>query len=305
VTHSPRVTVIVATFDSSATLALALRSVLEQQERDFECWVIGDACTDDSESVVRGFGDARLQWANLPVNSGSQAGPNNEGIARARGRYIAFLGHDDLWLPWHLAGLLSEIERTGADWCHSLLIRMSRAGPLDAIGAPPEGRSYRNHVFPPSSWLLRREAAAAIGGFRDQRAIRLAVDEDYSRRAFELGQRIAFWPEASVVKFPSRLFALYAAHDRPPPQQSYLEELLRDPKALQHRLLAGLALNSASRRPVEDEGLGVLVRRIRRHLLLRLVATYGADRWPLDRVLLRHFQRRRDQLRKERGLPPA
>ncbi len=68
---SPTVTVIIATFNSSATLRLALASLLNQDLQDFEAWVIGDACTDNSAEVVCSFGDARLHWMNLAQNSGS------------------------------------------------------------------------------------------------------------------------------------------------------------------------------------------------------------------------------------------
>ena len=76
--------------------------------------VVGDACTDDSEDVVRGIGDERVRWENLERNSGSQSVPNNRGIALARGEYIAYLGHDDLWHPQHVAHLVTAIEGSGS-----------------------------------------------------------------------------------------------------------------------------------------------------------------------------------------------
>src|SRR5262245_39979017 len=120
---APLVTVITATFNSSATLKCALKSVLHQDLTDFEVWIVGDACTDDSAEVVNGFGDPRLHWTNLPRNSGNQSVPNNEGLRRACGRYIAYLGHDDLWWPRHLSGLVSFIEQSGADLVHALAAR--------------------------------------------------------------------------------------------------------------------------------------------------------------------------------------
>ena len=54
----PLVTVVCATFNSSAILKLALRSLLDQDLSDFEAWVVGDACTDDSEEVVASFQDS-------------------------------------------------------------------------------------------------------------------------------------------------------------------------------------------------------------------------------------------------------
>ena len=110
---APTVSVITATYNRRAMLRYALQSLLAQDFSDFEAWIIGDGCTDGSEEEVARLGDARLHWLNLPVNGGNQWRPNNEGLQHARGRYIAFLGHDDLWLPWHLSRLVAHAEKSG------------------------------------------------------------------------------------------------------------------------------------------------------------------------------------------------
>ena len=105
----PRVSVIVATYNWSSVLRHAITSVLRQTMTDFELLVVGDGCTDDSADVVAATGDPRVQWINLPENSGHQSAPNNEGLRRARGELIAYLGHDDLWLPHHLDASLHAL----------------------------------------------------------------------------------------------------------------------------------------------------------------------------------------------------
>src|ERR1039458_3377234 len=88
---NPLVTVVCSTYNSKATLRCALRSVLNQDLADFEVRVMGDACTDGTEEIVAELNDARLHWYNFPQNTGSQSEPNNEGLRRARGRYVAFI----------------------------------------------------------------------------------------------------------------------------------------------------------------------------------------------------------------------
>lgn len=108
----PGITVIIPTYNWATVLPFSIGSVLGQTRADFEILVIGDGCTDESAAVVAAIRDRRVQWVNLPSNTGHQAGPNTEGLHRARGKYIAYLGHDDLWLPRHLELLVGALERT-------------------------------------------------------------------------------------------------------------------------------------------------------------------------------------------------
>src|SRR5581483_3163283 len=99
---APAVSIVVATYNWSSALRCALRSIQLQSVRDFEVLVVGDGCTDDSETVVRSFEDPRFRWANLPRNHGGQYAPNNHGLDLARADWVAYLGHDDIWHPRHL-----------------------------------------------------------------------------------------------------------------------------------------------------------------------------------------------------------
>src|SRR5215204_4852289 len=99
----PAASVIIAAYNRAAILSYAIRSVLQQDFADWELIVIGDGCTDNSESVARSFGDPRIVWENLPVNSGGQSAPHNRGLEKARGRYVFFLGQDDLYFADHLS----------------------------------------------------------------------------------------------------------------------------------------------------------------------------------------------------------
>lgn len=103
----PLVTVILSTYNWSEVLPYSIQSVLNQTFVDFELLVIGDGCTDNSAQVVQNFVDPRVRWINLPKNTGSQSGPNNEGLRQAKGSLIAYIGHDDLWSIDHLQTLTS------------------------------------------------------------------------------------------------------------------------------------------------------------------------------------------------------
>ena len=297
---APLVTVIIATFNSSALLNLALGSLLDQDLGDFEAWVVGDACTDDSAEVVASYQDSRLHWLNLLHNSGSQAAPNNEGLGRARGRYIAYLGHDDLWFPWHLSGLVRFIEETQADLVHSLSAVIGPNGADLTLGPPLIARTYGNTYVPPSSWLHRREIVEACGWWADHLKISDNVDNDYLRRVYQAGKRIELCRQLSVVKFPSAWWKSYSA-DGDHPQESYLASLRKDPEATQrHILLESVTVWT------RHLGVGVPARQALgqalRVLAHRVINAYGRERWPLAALLRRRHQRQRRHRRRQRGL---
>jgi glycosyltransferase involved in cell wall biosynthesis len=95
----PAVSIVTATYNRRRALACTIESVRRQSFEDWEMIIVGDACTDDTAETVAKFADPRIRFINLTRNFGEQAGPNNVGFAAANGPIIAFLNHDDLWLP--------------------------------------------------------------------------------------------------------------------------------------------------------------------------------------------------------------
>jgi glycosyltransferase involved in cell wall biosynthesis len=179
--RSPLVSVVIATYNWSSVLRHAIRSALWQTYPAVEVIVVGDGCTDDSESVALSFGDPRVRWENLPKNSGSSAVPNNRGIELARGEYVAYLGHDDLWLPTHLTHVMAALERSRAGMALAT---------VEVIGPPGSNvRLLRGHRpdlayrwRPPSGIIHRRDAVEAVGGWRDYRTIVEPPDSEFVDR---------------------------------------------------------------------------------------------------------------------------
>jgi hypothetical protein len=198
----PRVSVILAAYNWSEVLRYAIASALRQSFEDFELLVIGDACTDDSAAVAASFGDPRVRWHNLPVNSGSQVGPNNAGLELARGEYLAYLGQDDLWYPTHLASLVAALDRSGADLAFAVTVlygpRESGVRAVAGLWEPRPAEPLR-HV-PPSSWMLRREVAARVGPWKDHRTIRVPHDYELLLRLWEHRRSFVATRRLSVFK---------------------------------------------------------------------------------------------------------
>ncbi len=199
----PQVTVILPTYNWSSVLRYAIASVLQQTFTDFELLVIGDGCTDDSAHVVAEAGDPRVRWIELPENSGHQSGPNNVGLGEARGEIIAYHGHDDLWLPHHLAVTVDALGSSGGDLAHSLCLMVPAEGESGWLLIPqPELGAYA----PPLCVIHRRSLTERVGGWRHHRELGTTPpDVELWRRATASGVMLTSVPRLTGIKFPASL----------------------------------------------------------------------------------------------------
>jgi hypothetical protein len=237
----PSISIIIATYNRAPVLRLALESVQRQTFDDWEALVIGDGCTDGSADIVAGMGDSRFHWHNLPTNSGSQAAPNNLGLELARGRWVAYLGHDDLWFPWRLERLVKVIKSQKADFAYSLVPLYGKAGLYACWGAPSPGAPYSEHNIAPSAWLHSRRLAVRVGGWADPHSLDMPVDFHLSRRMALAGARFAYDPRLSVLKFPSPMFTTVYRNESPLPQSTFHRKMILDSEGLEREVLQEIA----------------------------------------------------------------
>lgn len=236
----PLVSVIVATYNWSSVLYFALASVQRQTMEDFELLVLGDGCTDDSGEVVASFHDPRFHWENLPQNSGHQSAANNRGLELARGKWIAYLGHDDLWMPNHLELLLREVERAKADLVFSLAIVIGAPG-CDGrrlFDAFQKGKYLRGAHLPPSAILHRKSLADRCGDWTDYRFVKSSPETELLERFFDSGAKFRGVSEVTVFKFPSSWRASSYRTRTCDEQAKFFERMQHQPDFLQKELIA-------------------------------------------------------------------
>jgi len=270
----PAVSVIVPTYNASAALAAAISSVLRQDFAPWELLVVGDGCTDDSAAVTASFADPRVAWVGLATNSGGPSRPRNEGLRLARGRLIAYLGHDDLWLPWHLSTLVGALDSGDAALVSSLGVFVEPRGAATAFGFPARPRTAA--PLSPSTWLHRADLDLVW-----PERLRWGHEVYVADRLLARGVGCRQVDEVTAVKFPAPAWRAYAA-GAPRPQIAALAAIAVDARAYQRRLLGELAgavsgalvLSGASRRS--------LLARAAFATLVRWLRPY---RWPLDRLL--------------------
>lgn len=92
------VSIIMPTYNCGQYIGEAIRSVLEQTYTNWELIIADDCSTDNTAEIVHSFNDERIHFHCNEHNIGT-ALTRNKALQIARGRYIAFLDSDDLWLP--------------------------------------------------------------------------------------------------------------------------------------------------------------------------------------------------------------
>ena len=197
----PLVSIIIPTYNRWPLVREAIESVLAQRFRDFELIVVDDGSTDGTVGELGSFGGSlRL----VRQDRKGVAAARNSGVAVARGRYIAFLDSDDLWLSKKLAIQTAfmeqntdfEISQTEEIWLRRG-VRVNRKEKHRKASGDIFRRSLDLCLVSPSAVMMTKALFERLRGFDEA----FPVCEDYDlwlRIGVERG--VALIPTALVVK---------------------------------------------------------------------------------------------------------
>ncbi len=246
----PAVSVVVITYNDAARLPRAVRSLYAQTLRDLEIIVVDDASTDDTADVAGRFPGVR--YVRLDRNSGGCGAPRNAGLDAARAPYVMFLDSDDE-LPRHACkALLTEIERTGADFAAGQIMRHYEAS---GTSAPYYPELFRRRRVVEG---IRAEPELFLDGFSTNKIYDVAFlrrhdlrfredlhyeDHVFTARLYARARRFA------VVPWPVYLWHRAAG------ESASISLSLRDVANARSRVAAAEAADQALR----DAGMGDLV----------------------------------------------
>jgi|SRR5215469_4940410 len=189
--RNPLVSAIVIFFNAEQFFDEAIRSVFDQQYRNWELLLVDDGSSDGSTGLAVDLekqfpGQVRFLEHVTHANRGMSAS-RNLGIQHARGEYIAFLDADDVWMPDKLSEQVSILEthpQAGMTYGRAL-IWSSWSPSAQAVDymfplgvqsgnliSPPEllPNLLRNKVQTPmtSNAMLRRSLIESVGGFEEE-----------------------------------------------------------------------------------------------------------------------------------------
>ncbi len=190
-----RVSVILIVRNGARFIAEALDSVREQTVRPLEVLVIDGQSTDRTVEIARAYGDVSI----ISQTSSGIANAYNEGIACARGELLAFISHDDRWLP-------GKLERQVAWFADhpALLLSVTHVQHVLSEGASlPSGfrAELLDHAVPGfimETLMVRREVFSQVGVFDP--AFAVGEDTDWFARVKDAKLPMAVLPETLVVK---------------------------------------------------------------------------------------------------------
>jgi glycosyltransferase involved in cell wall biosynthesis len=249
---APAVSVIIATYNRAHTLRHAVQSVCNSSFSDWELIVVGDGCTDDTAQCISSFNDPRVRFVNLAKRFGHQAGPHNHGLTLARGRYVAFLNHDDFYFPDHLEKCVAELESSGADlvWVACAIANVKAvtdgdrpfAFALHGVPAAPEYTPLATYIS--SSWVFRRGLAQRVGPWRSPEKAYVTPSQEWLFRAWYSGATLKFLPSVTVIVVLAGPRPGSYARPISPEHELIAQWLKEDPKC-RERILEEAAVNEA------------------------------------------------------------
>lgn len=205
---APIVSVVIPVFNRSVQVQEAIRSVFTQGVEGLELIVVDD-CSEQDMSLVKSLVEARRgDYLRLEQRSGVAAA-RNFGVKRAKGKWLAFLDSDDIWLEGKLEKQLAFHLRFPELKVSQTLERWIRNGKFVNSGLrhqPPSENEEAVDVFrrflelclvSPSSVMIEHQLFEQLGGFKEE--LRVCEDYDLWLRLC-LRERVGLVPEVLIEK---------------------------------------------------------------------------------------------------------
>lgn len=179
------ISVVLPCYNSETLIEASISSIINQTFTDWELIIVDDASTDQSVSVVTGIQDKRIKLVQLSKNSGYPVAMN-EGIAQAKGKYIARMDADDVSAPTRLQEQLKALKlHPQASFCGVARYRITPGGKMYANSKKYEGLYVQetwdnliqgNRIFTDPSVMMEKEKVLAVGGYRTFQRSGMDVD---------------------------------------------------------------------------------------------------------------------------------
>jgi glycosyltransferase involved in cell wall biosynthesis len=199
------VSVVIPAYQCASYIGETLDSVLAQTFAHYEIVVVNDGSpdTDELEMSLAPYASL-IRYLKQP--NGGPSSARNRGIREAKGRFIAFLDSDDLWLPAHLTEQMKLLERDpklALVYSDSVLLRgdapIARSFELNPQGLHVtfEALVAETCTIGTSTVVASKQAILDAGGFDEER--RRSEDFDLWLRMAHRGANMAYSEQTQVL----------------------------------------------------------------------------------------------------------
>ena len=127
------VSIIMPSYNTASFIAESIQSVLAQSYKDWEMIIFDDCSPDNTDDVVKPYlSDERIRYLKNEKNSGA-AVSRNRALREAKGKWIAFLDSDDLWMPEKLQKQVIFMEKNGYHFSYTNYAEIDTEGKKNGI----------------------------------------------------------------------------------------------------------------------------------------------------------------------------
>lgn len=132
------VSIITPSYNTGRFIEETIQCVLNQTYTNWEMIIVDDCSTDNTDEVVKPFlSDPRIRFLKNDKNNGA-AVSRNRALREARGKWVAFLDSDDLWVPEKLERQIGFMEKNDCHFSYTDYIEVDDDGsPLGTLWTGP------------------------------------------------------------------------------------------------------------------------------------------------------------------------
>jgi len=140
------VSIITPSFNSSKFIEECIDSVLSQTYDNWELLIVDDCSSDNSCNLIKNYNDSRIVLIELEKNVGASEARNII-IRKTKGKYIAFLDSDDMWMPTKLENQIYFMQQKDIAFSFSSYQPMSEDGDkLFSVIKAPNIMTYSSYL---------------------------------------------------------------------------------------------------------------------------------------------------------------
>ncbi len=195
-------------YNSERYLQETLQSIIAQTYKDWELVIIDDGSTDSTESIIKGYVNRGYPIIHRYQKNHGLGYSRNEALRHSRGEFVAFIDHDDLWMPDKLQRQVSVFkERPEVDFIYSNYLILKNGKTRTAFTREqPEGAVFE-------SFLYRYPVALVTSMLRRDTLVKRRIEFDENIRLseeYDVFMRLLYGSRAAYIREPLAVYRIHS-----------------------------------------------------------------------------------------------